>query len=86
MLFLYSWVLLLYELPCLLSRIFLISKNPEIEMLTDKIRIGFIVEGVKVDKVLKFNKKIFAAVCFCFITDFFFLFYSHYFFNTFFVD
>lgn len=44
------------------------------------------VEGVKVDKTLKFNKKAFTVAYFCFTSDFFSLFYSYYFFNISFIE
>lgn len=59
--------------------------------MADEIVIGFVIEGAKdegaeVDKALGFNSEAFATARFCFTSDFFSLFYSHYFLNASFVD
>ena len=55
-------------------------------ILADEVEVGFIVEGAKINKVLRFNRRVFVVVHFYFIRNSFLLFYFHYFFNASFVD
>lgn len=66
--------------------IFLISKNVEKVGFIDEDRVEIIIKKAKIDKVLEFNKKILIVAYFCFINDFFSLFYSYYFLNASFVN